>query len=381
MTERAGAESVILDSPATGGTSATPADGASRRVPPLGGQLLQRALAIPGPVLAAVAIGIVIAGQVAEDLSDSPPLQMLPPNVYLPRWMIVVAFAYMLLVIELIERPVQRSLGLVQHVVRIDPAEFRAYWLRMSYTDHRSEAILFACAAGIVTLLYPVLNRPLATTIDPVTRGPVHLPAGPLEATLVLAAYTLVGWAGLRLVYRIIRVARALGQLSRQPLVIDVYDVTDLLPFGRIALALSLAPVGLMLVLIMGLGAPQGPVAWLVLSLATTASILALVLPLRGIHRQMAAARQAATSELNRELREAHREFTDGAPHTPEEIGELANRTGALINLRRVVGEMPSWPFRDTVAFARAMLIASAPLIYTVLSELIRVFLISPLEG
>ena len=96
--------------------------------------------------------------------------------------------------------------------------------------------------------------------------------------------------------------ARALGQLSRQPLVIDVYDISDLLPFGRIALMLSLAPVGLMILLLVGLGSPQGPIAWLVLSLATTASLLALVLPLRGIHRQMGSAKQTVTGELNREL-------------------------------------------------------------------------------
>ena len=41
---------------------------------------------------------------------------------------------------------------------------------------------------------------------------------------------------------------------------------------------------------------------------------------------------------------------------------------------------MTTWPFADTVAFGRAVLIASAPLIYTVLNELIKVFWIAPLS-
>ena len=49
--------------------------------------------------------------------------------------------------------------------------------------------------------------------------------------------------------------------------------------------------------------------------------------------------------------------------------------------MRKAVQEMTTWPFRDTVAFGRAVLIAAAPLIYTTLSELIRVFWIRPLSG
>ena len=39
----------------------------------------------------------------------------------------------------------------------------------------------------------------------------------------------------------------------------------------------------------------------------------------------------------------------------------------------KTVQEMTTWPFRDTVAFGRAILIASAPLIYAALAQLINV--------
>ena len=55
---------------------------------------------------------------------------------------------------------------------------------------------------------------------------------------------------------------------------------------------------------------------------------------------------------------------------------QVANRTAALINLRKVVGEMPTWPFQDTVAFGRAMLIASAPVIYAAINGLIDAFFV-----
>ena len=40
---------------------------------------------------------------------------------------------------------------------------------------------------------------------------------------------------------------------------------------------------------------------------------------------------------------------------------------------------MTTWPFRGTLAFGRALLIASAPLIYAALSEIIRVWWLAPL--
>lgn len=62
-------------------------------------------------------------------------------------------------------------------------------------------------------------------------------------------------------------------------------------------------------------------------------------------------------------------------------IAGLNARTNTLVPLRKTVHEMTTWPCADTVAFGRAVLIASAPLIYTVLSELIKVFWINPLRA
>jgi hypothetical protein len=133
-------------------------------------------------------------------------------------------------------------------------------------------------------------------------------------------------------------------------------------------------------ILLLGLGAPSMPISWTLLVLVTLASLFALLLPLRGIHRQMDDAKEAALSTLNARLRTSYEEASGSVPPSPEATTRLNHRVSALVNLRKTVGEMTTWPFRDTLALGRAVLIATAPLIYTVINELIKVFFIGPLS-
>jgi hypothetical protein len=181
------------------------------------------------------------------------------------------------------------------------------------------------------------------------------------------------------LVYMTARLGRSLGELTREPLEIDVFDTTNLLPFGNIALAGALAPAGIIVILLLGLGQPSTWLSWSILFLAAVASILALLLPLRGIHGQMSDAKEAALANLNARIGHVYEEVRR-APLEGAAIPGINERTNTLIPLRKTVHEMTTWPFADTVAFGRAVLIASSPLIYTVLSELIRVFWIVPLS-
>ena len=100
---------------------------------------------------------------------------------------------------------------------------------------------------------------------------------------MVLAAYAVLGWAGLRIFYMTIRIAHAIGQMSREPLAFTVFETAGLLPLGNMALVLSLVPAGVVVILLVGLGPPSG-IGWLVLLLASATSVLALLLPLRGAH-------------------------------------------------------------------------------------------------
>jgi hypothetical protein len=207
----------------------------------------------------------------------------------------------------------------------------------------------------------------------------MYLPPDTPSAALVLVAYWLVGWVALSLLVNAVRFGGALGELRQKPLALNAYHTQNILPLGRLALVLSLAPAGVVLILLMGLGTPTGPLSWVAFLLASAASVLALVLPLRGVHRQMSEVKGGTLTDINLELSEMQRELMD--PNEPDaaRTAQLANRTNTLINLRKVVQESPTWPFQDSVAVARAVLVASAPLIYALLTELMRIFLIQPL--
>ena len=71
--------------------------------------------------------------------------------------------------------------------------------------------------------------------------------------------------------------------------------------------------------------------------------------------------------------------FVWNAAFDPARMVALNQATNTLVPLRTTVSQLTTWPFRNTVAFGRAVLIASAPLVYAALSELIRVFWIAPM--
>jgi hypothetical protein len=244
--------------------------------------------------------------------------------------------------------------------------------------DTKVNLVLLASSALIVTVLFVVTGASLP--IDDPAGNPNFLPADRLAAFAILAGYTALGWAGLSLFYLTIRVGRSLAELCRLPLDINVFDTTNLLPFGNIALASALAPAGVVVLLLLGMGQPSTWLGGSVLLVATASGLLALLLPLRGIHRQMSEAKEAALAKLNERLSRVYDKVTAGGVDATQPAG-LDVRANTLIPLRRTAHEMTTWPFADTVAFGRAVLIASAPLIYTVLNELIKVFWIAPLSG
>lgn len=334
----------------------------------------------PAAFVVILAVGLVVAGQLAEDLADSSRLEMLPPVFSGHRWTVIAWVVYMLLITRVVDRTVRAAIPSIERVLKVDGPGVRAYIQRLRPVEVSANLALLVTSAIIVTTLFAGLGLDMPVTSNPVTNEPLFLPQNPLAALAVLAGYTVVGWAGLSLIYLTVRLARALGALCREPLEVDVFDTTNLLPFGNIALAGSLAPAGIIVILLLGLGQPTTWLSWTVLVLAAVASLLALLLPLRGVHRQMSEAKDGVIANLNARIAQVYEEINRAATTGPE-IAGLNARTNTLIPLRKTVHEMTTWPFADTVAFGRAILIASAPLIYTILSELIKVFWINPLSA
>jgi hypothetical protein len=335
-------------------------------------------LEFPAAFVVILAVGLVLAGQLAEDLADSATLEMLPPSFSGPRWTVVAVVAYMLLITRVVDRTVQGAIPSIERVTKVDPHVVRGYINRLQPVEVRTNLVLLAASALIVTTLFAGLRVDLP--VPGATGGELFLPSSAPAALAILAGYTILGWAGLSLIFLTVRHGRALGALCREPLDVDVFDTTNLLPLGNIALAGALAPAGIIVIFLLGLGQPGHWISYTVLLLAAVASLLALLLPLRGVHRQMSDAKDAVLADLNARISEVYDEVRRSPLASPE-IPGLNARTNTLVPLRKTVHEMTTWPFADTVAFGRAVLIASAPLIYTALNELIKRFWIDPLGG
>jgi hypothetical protein len=332
--------------------------------------------------LIAVAAGVflVFLGQLVEDLDDSSPVQMLSPSDAVRRWTIVLAVLYMVLIGRWVDRLVDRALTNLEKTLHFEPEKFRAFTEPMRRLSTTVEGSLLGLSAAIVTLLFVGLRTSLPID-DPVTNTPTFLPESGLNALIVVLAYAVLGWALVSVVVVTIRRGRALARLSREPLAVDVYDTTELLPLGNIALATSLAPAGIIVILLIGFGRPSALLSWSVLLLATSASLVALIGPLLGIHGQMLRTKRLVLRQVNGRIRELHELVTSGQQFDGPETIRLNSELTLLATLRKTVMEMTSWPFRDSLTFGRAVLIAGAPLIYAVMTELIKVLWIDPLHG
>ncbi len=247
------------------------------------------------PVATVLATAVVLVGQLVEDLTDSPPLQMFSNPLSLARWAVVALVFYSMVMSAVLMQRAARSLSAVRPVIAIKQAAFDGYTHRLAHTSPLIEIGLFVAAAIITLILFLVLGSDLLLD-DPVLvpKTPTKLPTDPLYAVLVLAGYTVLGWTFLRLMYITGRSARILGQLSHEPLRINVFDTSDLIPFGNLGLFITLAPAAAIIILWAGLGTPNAIGGWVILGIASIFTMLALLLPLQGIHRQMADAKEKA---------------------------------------------------------------------------------------
>ena len=182
---------------------------------------------------------------------------MSPPTFVRERWTVIAVAIYALAIVGILRREARESLDALRPVIGCDNVRFDWYRRRMEGLRLSVELGLLAASAFVVVLLFVVLGQPLPIADSPTNDG--HLPASPGAALLSLLGWTAFGWAGLRLVVSTVIVARALGRLSREQVTVNVFDTTDLLPFGNIALTAALAPAGLIAIFLLGLRRTADP--------------------------------------------------------------------------------------------------------------------------
>ncbi len=281
---------------------------------------------------------------------------------------------YMLLALKTLKTSALPKLAKLRPAVQVSDDEYANQVQRILFTSPRAEAGLLVLSLVVVWAWFAVLRLPfpLMTT--------VYLPSHPLQASLVIVAYTVFAWAGLTLVYSTTRFGFGLGGLAQRPLKVNVFDPNDLLPFGALSLRHSLTVALTVLLLIIPLGRPTEPSEYAVVLLASLASLSALILPLWGVHKQIGKARDAVASRISEELERSQVRLMEGSELDLAAATELANRTDKLVALRTTMYKSPSWPFRNASSILRVSLASLSPLIYFILSEMLRTYML-PLLG
>lgn len=200
-----------------------------------------------------------------------------------------------------------------------------------------------------------------------------HQTAAAIVAVALIFLFYVIGLMLLfNLVYTGIRNALGLGELAQQPLVVNVFDPGPLLAFGRLSLLHSLAFVGVFLIPLAVIGPPQQG-GWLVIGLSIV-TLLALFVPLWGVHQQIVKAREQVLAGICGELMAVQTALVTGLPKDTDAMKTMAERAEALNAFRKNVLSGPSWPFRDFGAVLRAVAAAASPLIYLILNQIVQTY-------
>ncbi len=278
----------------------------------------------------------------------------------------LVVVLYILTHLRLIKDVSIEALAQLRAAVRISDNRYEQIAARLIRPRPWIEAMLgvLALALGVVFFVLPP---------DQLRALPHQTPGAVLALALIFLFYVISVALLLSLVYTGIRNAFGLAELARQPLTVNVFDPGPLLVFGRLSLLHSLAFVGVFLIPLVIIGPPQQGGGWLVIGLSTL-SLLALFLPLWGVHRQIVKAREQVLASICEELMAVQAALVTGLPKNAEALKTLAERAEALSTFRKNVLSGPSWPFRDFSAVLRAITAAASPLIYLVLNQLIQTY-------
>lgn len=332
-----------------------------------GASLLLFRLPWPGWVTAVALVVYVAAEQVLEELLLSGDIT---GQRLLYRTVLVALVLYLLLVLLLLKRRMLLTLPKLKNAVVVEAEVFDRYALRLVKTSRLRELGSLLAALATVVLLFLVLRAPLPLG------GELAMAPSVVLAPVILATYVVVGWLGLSLVQMAVQHAFALRRLAAMKLEINVYDPDNLLPFGTTSLQHSLALLGVIVILIIPLGLPTGPSGWLVVSLASSASLASLLLPIWPVYSKTRSAKEEALSEISRGLLWVQESLAGRGDGRVESVADLNARANALVNLRKTIQDVPNWPFRSTATLVRAITAALSPLIYFVLIELMRAYFV-----
>jgi hypothetical protein len=199
---------------------------------------------------------------------------------------------------------------------------------RRALVDVRVSALRAAGVLGAITL--PVLA--LGDAVDIIGWGPHYLPS--------VAWLGLLGWVLFRTVMVHLHVARVLSGVGGQRIDIELLDLRPLAPLVAWGLQIVLVWAVWFAILSLFFIGP-GPVNlgnWLGIIPLLVMAVGALVLPVRGVHRRIRAAKRAELDRLRAAIvAERERGLASDAEASPR----LAN----LVAYHGLVASVQEWPF------------------------------------
>ncbi|HUW10373.1 MAG TPA: hypothetical protein VM537_11645 [Anaerolineae bacterium] len=324
---------------------------------------------LPGPYWLTVTLATLLVGaeQVLEYSLDDPTFRHLTSGGVANLLVVPLMVLYMMIILRVMKNGGLKGLAQLRPTVQVTDQEYDAHVRRMVHADWRVELVLLVITAALVMALLVVLPGGLLNS----SHG---LPSSFLPAALVVGSYVLLGWVGLNQVYCSIRHAVALGALARRRITVNVFDPSNLLPFGRLSLLHSLPNIGIILIPLIIFGPPTG--SGRVVIAISLVGLVTLFIPLWGAHQQIGHAKDRVLQGIHAQLADIQAELLQDTDTEEDNLGSLAARTKMLVELRGVIDESPNWPFADTAEIVRVVAAIMSPLVYFLLNELIRVYLL-----
>ena len=258
--------------------------------------------------------------------------------------LLMLVIAYTAVAVGLMRRGAARDFAAPRGVTEADDEVWDGWERR--FRDRRAGLVAAACGFAIGL----AIDR-LGSGVDPTSDAPswigLRIWAALLNGLLFANLGLLARWSVLE-----IRALRAIGR--RIP--VSLLDRDALAPFVRTGLRsalLWLVGTSLAVTLLLDVNAPWIVLA--VLAMTTGLALAALLLPSRGLHERLRAARDAELRWVRGEIASARAAL--GACRDQPDAREETSRLPALLAWETRVERMSAWPFDATSLFRFALLL------------------------
>ncbi len=249
-------------------------------------------------------------------------------------------------------REAPRATGRVRHLLEGSDRELDALEVEAGIRPRR--ALLVAGIVGVLlALLFPFLE------MGQESWSPYDWRGWTPESTWHRILTPWIGWWAGRLIVVMRIDSRRHSALARSIAAIDLLDLRPLLPFTRLGLSNALRVVGIAAIFSLFLidVARYGVMVLLMAGLTVATATTALLLPVRGVHLRIRAAKLEELDRVNRAIRGDAEALRGSALVKREAAPSLAD----LVAYRNLVESVREWPF-DPSTFRRFGLYLMIPL-------------------